>query len=169
MAAKVRIDGDGVFRVAIVGESHYQDALQAVGRGMKAGDRKAVEAEVIPEKGNRYDPNAVCVQIAGKTVGYIKREQNEQFRRHLTELGHRDATVVCRAQLRRGQKGRGELGLLGVWLDLPEAFVVPTYVSRIDVKLDVRQKRKRGCLGCLSIVALMLISLGGGLAVNGYK
>lgn len=62
-------------RVAIVGESHYQDAIRSA-CGWKPGTDTAFDcmAELVPEPTNPHDPNAIMVQIDGRCVGYLSRD-----------------------------------------------------------------------------------------------
>ena len=67
----VRLSADG--RMSVVGESHYQPALQHITGGRDChGDftkAVAVSAVLVPEPTNPYDRNAVRVDIDRMTVG----------------------------------------------------------------------------------------------------
>jgi HIRAN domain. len=58
----------------VVGESFYQEAIRAlVGPGGQRV-RLPVQATLLAETNNRYDPNAVSVWIGGGLVGHLSRE-----------------------------------------------------------------------------------------------
>jgi len=66
------LDGGGRFNLEIVGESHYQDALERVCGGRTGQSQDLiVSAVLVLDDNNRYDPNAVRVEIRGLTVGYL--------------------------------------------------------------------------------------------------
>lgn len=72
--------------VPVVGEAAYQDALRSAYRknGGDGHDLKIV-AVLIPEDGNRFDANAVRVEIGRRMVGYLPRELAVQYRAALGE------------------------------------------------------------------------------------
>lgn len=103
---------DGNFRVAIVGESFYQDALTDLA-GDDSGTRMETTAYLLPDDGNKYDSNAVSVHIGDHKVGHLSRNDALKFRARYRHLGrlysvHTHA-IIC---------GGGDKSL-GVWLDLP--------------------------------------------------
>ena len=65
----------------IVGENHRRDAVRDVFRahGGRSGGETAAEAVLVPEPGNPYDRNAVRVDIDGKAVGYLPREDAARY------------------------------------------------------------------------------------------
>ena len=69
-----RLDGDGDYLCDVVGESHYQAALNRIAGG-KTEDGHQIEctAILVPEPTNSHDRNAVKVMIAGAQVGYLSR------------------------------------------------------------------------------------------------
>jgi hypothetical protein len=70
--------------VPVVGESHYQDALQVLHQenGGEDDDAKVV-AELVPEDDNAFDPHAVRIDIGSVTVGYLSKEMALQYREAL--------------------------------------------------------------------------------------
>lgn len=60
----------------VMGESHYKRAIgKALGRLRDGEDREVeVDAALVPEPKNRYDPNAIAIHIGGEVVGYLSRE-----------------------------------------------------------------------------------------------
>jgi hypothetical protein len=102
----VILEGDELIRV--VGTSHYQDALlELAPRKADEQVRRDAVAELVPEPGNPHDPNAISVQIEGRLVGYLSRDENTRWR----DI----APVSCEAKIagREGTEG------LGVFLRLP--------------------------------------------------
>ena len=116
-----RISGPGDYEVDVVGESHYQDALERIcdGRTDESAE-KYVDAALILEDDNRHDRKAVRVDIEGRTVGYLSREFARSYRDRLKQAGHPDLVGICKAVIvggwDRGKRGRGHFG---VRLDLP--------------------------------------------------
>lgn len=109
MSSTVVLEGDDLVRV--VGTSHYQDALlELTGREGDEEVRLDKVATFVPEPENPHDPNAIAVQIDGRLVGYLSRDEN---RRWLDVVW--DQSVGCEAMIagRRGTTG------LGVFLRLP--------------------------------------------------
>ena len=103
--------------VNAAGESHYQDALEAV-----AGGRTAfgvciplITAELVREPANPYDPNAVRVEADGRLLGYVAKEDAARFHAVIDKLAAQDRPATCRARLTggwdRGQLDRGTIGL----------------------------------------------------------
>lgn len=115
------LPGSGTFSLPIVGESSYQDNLEAIcGKRTKKGEDKIVKAVLILENTNPYDKNAVRIDIEGKPVGHLSREHATQYRKHLKKAGHPNITASCKAKIRGGwDRGDGDRGHYGVWLDLP--------------------------------------------------
>ena len=116
----VWITGDGTFRVEVVGESHYQAALeQAAGGRSDESAEVEVEATLLLEDDNPYDSNAVCVQVEGNTVGHLPRTNAVPFREALGPAASWGLPIRCNAQIRggwdRGERGRGSFG---IWLDI---------------------------------------------------
>ncbi len=92
-----RLSSDG--RLAVVGESHYQPALRAVvGTRDVQGFEKAMTttAALIAEPDNKYDRNAVRVDIDGRPVGHLAREDAVRYQPPLLDLRGRDATDGAR-------------------------------------------------------------------------
>jgi hypothetical protein len=109
--------------VDVVGESHYQDALEAITGGRT---EEGVDCErwayLLPEPDNPYDRNAVAVSIDGQTVGYLSRSDAAAYLPFLTQLWSRyGLRSVCRASIRGGwQRGEGDFGFFGVKLALAQ-------------------------------------------------
>ncbi len=106
--------------VNVAGESHYQEALREI-VGAPAGEQVAVDTEamLVPEPSNPHDPNAVMVQIDGRLVGYLPREEAVAYGPALEELGARGRTGLCEARI-AGRGGESGTSNLGVFLRLPD-------------------------------------------------
>lgn len=124
--AQIELPGNGEFKLQVVGESHYQDALEkASGRREKAaaddrglGAFADVEADLVLDNSNPYDQNAVQVIVRGKHVGFLSRGDAKAYREYLQRRGAPTAVGRCGAQIRGGfllpEGGRAPYG---IWLD----------------------------------------------------
>ena len=117
------LEGPNAFALPIVGESHYQEALERIcGPRTEEGEDRLVEARLILEDQNPHDSLAVRVDINGMTVGYLSREHARMYRRGLSKGGYATVNAYCQAVIRGGwDRGEGDRGFYGVYLDL---FVV---------------------------------------------
>ena len=120
MQPSLRLPGLGVFSLETVGESHYQAALERiVGERTPEGVDKAVDASLVHEDANPYDSQAVRVDIAGVTVGYLSRAHAREYRRQMANAGHAGVTAICAARIRGGwDRGEDDRGSYGVRLDV---------------------------------------------------
>ncbi|HZI90951.1 MAG TPA: HIRAN domain-containing protein [Thermoleophilaceae bacterium] len=106
--------------VNVAGESHYQEALrEIVGATAEREIAMDTEALLIPEPTNPHDPNAVMVQIDGKVVGYLPRDEAVAYGPALAELAARGRTGACEARI-AGRGGDSGTSNLGVFLRLPD-------------------------------------------------
>ncbi|KAB2969192.1 MAG: hypothetical protein F9K18_01720 [Thermoanaerobaculia bacterium] len=115
---QAHIKGDGTFSVEVVGESHYQAALErAAGGRSEDGANKVVVAELALEDSNPYDSQAVAVRVLGETVGYLPRDSAREFRKQISALGVPPGIrMVCDARInggwsREGGRNRGHFGI----------------------------------------------------------
>lgn len=111
--------GNGAFLTEVVGESHYQAALASAAGGRSFdGVDVVVVASLVPEDHNPHDPNAVCVKINDRTVGYLSRADAKRFRVEAATAIAQGLAVHCQANIRGGwDRGDGDRGHFGVWLD----------------------------------------------------
>lgn len=110
------LEGDGSYDFDIVGESHYQDALERIVGGRTD---ESVEFECLAsltcEDDNPYDSNAVAVYINGQKVGHLARPVAVGFRdiqrRHgwVGQIVTADAMIV--GGWDRGHRGKGDFGV----------------------------------------------------------
>ena len=117
----VVLDGDGTFDQEIVGESFYQDTLEAL-FGPKTEDavQIATNARLVCELNNPHDSNAVAVMMKGQKVGHLSRADAVAYRRELRSLfGHREPEAIVDALVVGGwSRANGSEGSFGVRLDL---------------------------------------------------
>ena len=114
--------GPGTFSIAIVGESHYQYALNDIcGGKIYDGHNKIITAELIHEDDNPFDDKAIRIDINGMTVGHFSRKIAREYRTRITEAGYPEVTAICNAKIVGGWKrGKKDEGHYGVRLDLPK-------------------------------------------------
>jgi hypothetical protein len=114
-------NGPGTYSIDVVGESHYQEALESVcGGRTEDSQRLEVEAFLVPEDDNPHDPKAVCVYIQDQTVGHLDRETARSFREQMEKSDASGRAVKCDAIIVGGwDRGGGDRGYFGVKLDLP--------------------------------------------------
>ena len=114
--ATAKWEGDGRFETLVVGESHYQDALEAIcGPRCEEGEDREVTATLICDDANSFDANAVRVDIDGRTVGHLSRDSAALYRAHLREKGFGKSPATCTARITggwaRGPRGAGHYGV----------------------------------------------------------
>jgi hypothetical protein len=110
----------GDFDIDIVGESHYQSALERIAGG-KHRDSAEHEctATLVLEDSNPHDGDAVRIDIAGQTVGYFPRDDAKAYRRVLAKAGSPHATFTVPAMIVGGWKrGAANEGSFGVKLNM---------------------------------------------------
>lgn len=143
---------EGRFRVDVVGESRYQEALEAIAGGRtEDGADLETAALLVPEPSNRYDPNAVQVMIDGRVVGYLSRENAAVLQPRIVEMvrGTKRA-VACRARVVGGwDRGGGDRGHFGVrlYLDPADLGVEADELDGWWEEPEARTGRRRGGVG----------------------
>lgn len=117
----VDLSGPGTFSIQIVGESHYQDAIEAIcGGRTEDGVNMIMNAVLIHEDDNPHDNKAVRVDIEGMTVGYLDRNNAREYRQKLKKAGYPGMNAKCSALIVGGwDRGEDDRGFFGVKLDLP--------------------------------------------------
>lgn len=117
-AREVYLDNDGEYETDVVGESHYQDALERIcGGRTEEGHEFACLATLKPEPDNPHDPNAVAVWIQGEKVGYLARPMAAAF--IISSQNNAVSEVTCDALIVGGwDRGERGMGHFGVRLDL---------------------------------------------------
>ncbi|WP_336159624.1 DUF4236 domain-containing protein [Amycolatopsis sp. VC5-11] len=132
-----RLSADG--RIAIVGEAHYQPALQRAARGIAAGDgfdqHLPVVALLVPEPQNPHDLHAVRVDAihpgGTETVGYLSRSDARSYQPALRALGKSGYAGTCPARITGGGNGRR----YGMYLHLagPDALEITNLLAEADL------------------------------------
>lgn len=108
---------DGDFELNVVGESHYQEALEKAAGGRSAqGARLEITALLIPEPDNPHDGNAVAVWIEGGQVGHLSRHDAQILQAKIIDINQtRQRAVACRGLILGGwDGGGGDRGHFGV-------------------------------------------------------
>lgn len=90
----------GGAHVAVVGESHYQDAIVRTAAlsppDSEEPDRRAFQAVLVREPGNKYDPNAVGVYSSVGQLGHLLREAALEYGPVFEEIARQGANAgVC--------------------------------------------------------------------------
>jgi hypothetical protein len=113
----------GTYEVDVVGESHYQEALERICGGRTEDSQQVeVKALLIPDDNNPHDSEAVRVDIQDETVGYLDRETARSYRERMAEAELTGVVLRCDAIIVGGwDRGGGDRGHFGVKLDLPTA------------------------------------------------
>ena len=116
-----KIKGPGFYEIDVVGESHYQRALERIcGGRTEDGAQEQVEASLLLEDDNPHDNMAVRIDIEGHTVGYLSRDVAREYRKWLIDMGMHKVTAKCDARIVGGwDRGGRDRGHFGVQLDLP--------------------------------------------------
>lgn len=116
----VGINGNGEFELDVVGESHYQAALEKIcGPRKEKGENRIVQARLILDDHNPKDKQAVRIEIDGLLVGHLPHDAARSFRAELKRKGHASAIGTCRAKIKGGWQRKGSTGSYGVFLDIP--------------------------------------------------
>jgi hypothetical protein len=103
--------------VDAAGESHYQDALEAVcgGRSFFGVRHPLITAELVREPANPYDPNAVRIDAAGRPLAHVPKEDASRFHAVIDKVAGQGRRATCRARLTGGwDRGRGDRGSIGL-------------------------------------------------------
>jgi hypothetical protein len=112
--------GTSNWNLQVAGESHYQSELLSLvgGEKRRGGANKLVEAVLLPDPENQFDPHAVKVTIRGKTVGYLPRSTARTWRKSQSESYIPEGCVKVMALICGGwDRGDGDEGHFGVKLD----------------------------------------------------
>jgi hypothetical protein len=114
------------FTFGVVGESNYQDALNAICGGKREeGHKWPVTAHLRLDDRNPHDPLAVAVWISGKVVGYVAGEDAKRLRTELLALNVGDRSIACSGKIVGGwDRGQGDEGHYGLKLSLSKPLRV---------------------------------------------
>ncbi|MGA2825472.1 MAG: HIRAN domain-containing protein [Streptosporangiaceae bacterium] len=103
-------------QVDVVGEQHYQEAIEAVAAGRNAfGTRtRVLTVALVREPDNPYDTNAVRVEAAEAIVGHLGRDDAPRFHAIINRLASAGSPATCRAMLTGGWERGGDRGYIGL-------------------------------------------------------
>jgi len=164
----IPLNGDKTYSQEVVGESKYQDVFEAI-CGKKRTEESVriyVDALIIPEPNNPYDPNAYKVTVKGKTVGYLPR----QFAKILHDLYIKynlpnDLTLSTKAMIKGGWERDGIKGHYGIWLDMPVGIDLENQLTNKPNNTQLPQnsknntRKKRSLLSTILIVIIITCSI----------
>lgn len=107
----------GDYATDVVGESFYKEALADI-----LGQKREVNAiAVLVPYSNAKDANAVRIEIKGRIVGHLSRDEAPEFRKLLAKKHKALATSSCKALIGGGAtKPDGSKGPIGVRLDIAD-------------------------------------------------
>ncbi|MDR6431007.1 HIRAN domain-containing protein [Brucella pseudogrignonensis] len=110
LSGNITVSGDGEYDFNVVGESHYQRALEDIAGRSDESAEYYCTAKLIPEPTNEYDKRAIRVDIDSRPVGYIPRDVTSDFH---NILNGRSAAVdaVILGGWERGRRGDGHFGV----------------------------------------------------------
>jgi HIRAN domain len=106
--------------VHVVGESHYQAALDEIcGGKCEEGHQLMCQAELRPEPDNEYDRYAVAVHVEGRKVGHLSRDDAKRRQAKLLAFHAEGKRPMCGAVVSGGwYRGPDDEGHYGIRLDL---------------------------------------------------
>lgn len=125
----------------VVGEASYQAQLTAVGGrpGVDGVPYPDQVAKLVREPTNRYDHNAIAVQIRGLTVGYLSRDDAIRYQAVVDWAAVRGEQIACQARLTGGwNRGGGDQGPIGCLLHLgsPGETFLTLVADSVAVRTD---------------------------------
>lgn len=109
----------------VVGESHYQETLERIAGGRQVyGARKRCVATLVPEPSNKYDANAVRVDVKGKVVGYLPREKAAEYSKRIAEIGLGGQPIEAHANIVGGWDDfeRETIGDFGIKISISKSW-----------------------------------------------
>ncbi|ODT69934.1 MAG: hypothetical protein ABS75_14990 [Pelagibacterium sp. SCN 63-23] len=88
----------------VVGESQYQEPLVRYYRKHKGdGSNLFVDSVILrTENDNPHDPNAVRVELEGRTVGFLPRAKAIEYRSALADSDALESGATCSAKITGG-------------------------------------------------------------------
>lgn len=93
----------GLYPVSAVGVSFYREAVaELTGNGRGTDAFSLCCARLVPYDSNEFDPNAVRIEIDGKTIGHLNRDLAIAFRCRLIDLFADSIVTTCDAAISNG-------------------------------------------------------------------
>ena len=110
------VNGSG-WTIEVVGELHYQgNLLKQYRRAGGTGHDVTVGAVLTSESSNRFDENAVRVEIGGRVVGYLAGKRAAAYRRAVgTARGACSAKIVGGYAMEDGRRAHFGVKLNLAW------------------------------------------------------
>jgi hypothetical protein len=148
----------GDHEVRLVGESQFQKHLEfcAGGRTQDGARVPLVTAVLVAEPNNPYDNKAIRVDVGGRCVGYIARDETHRFHPILRQLASVGRPASCRALITGGwDRGNDDRGSFGVILSMhatlevtDDPYLLPFARGRVSlVGEEACQDRLEALLG----------------------
>lgn len=141
-----RLNGNRDFSLEVVGESFHRANLETIcGQHGPEGVSQLADASLIIEDDNKFDRNAVRVDIQGMPVGHLSREDASMYRKLFDgmKIPH-SVVLLVTANIRGGFLRDGEKADYGVWLDFPS-----DQSGAAQIKAIAKDMRPKGCLTSL--------------------
>lgn len=116
---------DRLFAVYVVGESHYQAALERLCGG-RCSDGYNIEtaAVLVANPDNPYDSNAVEVRISDDLVGHLARDVAANVSPVLLKKSPPQSRAVFARITGGWDRGNGDVGYFGVQLSMPQPHLL---------------------------------------------
>lgn len=147
---------DFPYPTEIVGENSYQKNIRDVVMYKDMVDSDDMEhrdtqltATLILEDNNKYDPgNAVRVEIDGKTVGYLSKEDAFTYRKSLAKKELTNVVAMCPAVAFGKREEEGKMMKFGIWLGMDVRQLV----------IDPNPPKKKSCFLFATSIVLLIVS-----------
>jgi hypothetical protein len=126
----ILLESSGSYPVGLAGESNYFEAI-SMAANRQSGEHLAI-AEIVREPDNKFDTNAVRVEINGRTVGYIPREEAPSFHTLLSYAASINKRVFasCRVWVSDEDDAYGSVSLD---IDDPNSALPPINAAEVPV------------------------------------
>jgi hypothetical protein len=136
-----RIVGDESYRLEVAGERNYLANFERIfGKRDADGVDEEIEALLVLEPTNPYDPNAVRVEVDGLTLGYLSRHSAPAFRSMLrSRFGNADRAIASGIVRGGWYRGSDDQGDFGVTLDVP-LDALPAITAPVQTKASINSK-----------------------------
>ena len=163
LAKIIQWQGDDTFEQEVVGEAHYQETLRKLAGGER---RKYTTARLVCESDNKFDAQSVRVEIGGKTIGHLSRDDARAHRVLLRKSRQTGALVELPAVIVTGERG-----VSGVYLSVSEADVSALLnASKAAVSAPISDRVLMLAVVMLACIGITLIVVGfGGVGGPGVQ
>jgi len=122
----ITTEESGQYPVQIVGEAYYQENLTKIyGAAKDRGIEVIKEATLIHDNNNKYDHEAIRVEIEGMLIGHLSKSSAHSFREYMRNNGKAGINVTCKAKVTGGYRSVNlfDSEYIGVALDIPVGFL----------------------------------------------